>query len=112
MTLKDYVDDVEEIISEIYSKSESDIRGYTAGGIKELNAYNSSYENLGRSMIYIGNNILYYNREDINDVLQKGYSDLEDETQIENINKWLYEHSMKRGDVSEMKERFERNRDA
>ena len=59
-----------------------------------------------------GNNILYFNREDINDVLQKGYSDLEDETQIENINKWLYEHSMKRGDVSEMKERFERNRDA
>ena len=56
LTLKDYVDDVEEIISEIYSKSESDIRGYTAGGIKELNAYNSSYENLGRSMIYTSAN--------------------------------------------------------
>lgn len=53
----------------------------------------------------IGTRILYFNREDIEEVLHLGYSDADDKKQIEEINKWIAEHDMERGSVSEAKEK-------
>lgn len=52
-----------------------------------------------------GTRILYFNREDIEEVLHEGYTDSDDQIQIDEINKWLREHDMERGSVSEVKEK-------
>ncbi|MCM1172605.1 MAG: DUF4176 domain-containing protein [Clostridium sp.] len=52
-----------------------------------------------------GTRILYFNREDIEEVLHEGYSDEDDKRQIDEINKWLAEHNMERGSVAEAKEK-------
>ena len=56
-----------------------------------------------------GTRILYFNREDIEEVLHEGYSDADDQRQIAEINKWLEEHDMGRGSVNEVKEKVREN---
>ncbi|GEM_PF-665577 len=52
-----------------------------------------------------GTRILYFNREDIEEVLHEGYKDQDDKKQVDEINKWIREHDMEKGSVSEIKEK-------
>lgn len=52
---------------------------------------------------YFGNQILYFNREDINEVVHLGYKDELDDKQVDAINKWISENDMERGNVQEIK---------
>ena len=51
----------------------------------------------------IGAKLLYFNREDIEDVVYLGYSDENDKAQIKAINEWICQHDMDRGSVEELK---------
>lgn len=50
----------------------------------------------------LGDQILYFNQQDIAEVVHMGYSDEYEAKQQEQINKWLIEHDMKQGSVQEV----------
>ena len=50
----------------------------------------------------VGDQILYFNEEDIEEVAFKGYVDEDELKQQEEINKWLIEHDMKKGNVKDV----------
>lgn len=51
----------------------------------------------------IGEQIMYFNHEDINKVIFKGYTDDDDRMMVENINEWFLKSDITRGNVSELK---------
>jgi len=50
----------------------------------------------------VGDQILYFNEEDIETILFKGYEDEDDKLQQDMINQWLIEQDLKKGSVEEV----------
>lgn len=50
----------------------------------------------------VGDQVLYFNEEDIAEVVHKGYVDETEIKQLELINQWLIEHDMKKGKVEDL----------
>lgn len=58
---------------------------------------------------FFGDRVLYFNDEDIEDILFKGYSDEDDKNKIEQIKKWVEEHDIEKGNVTELKKLLEKH---
>ena len=51
----------------------------------------------------IGDQIMYFNHEDIKKVIFTGYTDEDDEMMVENINDWFEKTDISRGNITELK---------
>ena len=52
----------------------------------------------------VGDNLIYFNQEDIFKVVQEGYTDDDNEIMLENIEAMLQQTDIPKGNVSELKE--------
>ncbi len=51
----------------------------------------------------VGDQIMYFNHEDIKKVIFAGYSDDDDKLMIENINEWFEKSDFEKGNIEEIK---------
>lgn len=51
----------------------------------------------------IGDQIMYFNHEDIKKIIFTGYTDDDDELMVENINEWFEKSEFEKGNIEEIK---------
>lgn len=77
-----------------------------ARGLLTLQANPPCFFDYGGSLYpqgIIGDQILYFNHEDIAKVVFEGYHDEDDEMMVENINKWYAEANVPKGNAANFK---------
>jgi len=77
-----------------------------ARGLLTLQANPPCFFDYGGSLYpqgIIGDQILYFNHEDIVKVVFEGYHDEDDEMMVENINKWYEEANVPKGNAASFK---------
>ena len=77
-----------------------------ARGLLTLQSNPPSFFDYGGSLYpqgIIGDQILYFNHEDIAKVVFEGYHDEDDEMMVENINKWYEESNVPKGNPANFK---------